>query len=116
VYTAPAAETTINPPVAVSKREETRMMRTKVFPRRVPEPVVEAEPVATTSFGLENYIQNEEQTESNLWTTMNPEEFINSSQEERDDHIAKIVAAVKARTMEMTDVPEMLQNDVKARV
>ena len=120
VYTPPAAETTLTPPVAVSKREETRMMRTKVFPRRAPEPVVEAEPVeeavATASFGLENYIQNEEQTVSNLWTTMNPEEFINSSQEARDEHISNIVAAVKARTMEMTDVPEMLQNDVKARV
>jgi hypothetical protein len=119
VHTPVAAEVTYNPPVAVSKREETRMMRTKVFPRRVPEPVTEAEPVeepVTTSFGLENYIQNEEQNESNLWTTMNPEEFINSSQEERDDHIANIVAAVKARTMEMSDVPELLQNDVKARV
>lgn len=121
VYTPVNAEVTYNPQVAVTKRKETRVTRTKVFPKRGLKPVIADtplvnNPVPTSTFGLDGYIQNEEQTESNLWTTMNPEEFINSSQKERDDHIANIVAAVKARTMEMSDVPELLQNDVKARV
>jgi hypothetical protein len=102
----------IKPPVPVIKREESNIRRTKVFPRR-----------ETT---LAEYIQNEEQQESNLWTAatsstnaITPEQYVVQSQQRRDDtedHVIYLAANVRAGRMHMNEVPAELVDRVKAKL
>ena len=74
------APTVLAPPVPVTVREESKFMRTKVFPR----------PSVTIPLP-EEYIQNEEQKESGLWssTTQTPitkEEYVAAAQQHNKDN------------------------------
>lgn len=74
------AQTVAAAPVPITVREESKVMRTKVFPR------------ASVTVPLpEDYVQNEEQQESNLWTstTQTPitkEEYVAAAQERNKDN------------------------------
>jgi hypothetical protein len=76
VYTP---EVIVKEPVVVLKRPESSIVRTKVFPRPQPTPVVDP---------VENYVQNEEQKESSLWTELKQEEptFV-----DEDNHVTAFV-------------------------
>jgi len=120
----------IAPPVPSSVRDEPRLVRYKVFPRKTPvQPVeeVQQEPeqpeetpvvIAETS---SSYIQNEEQQESNLWSstvtnTISPEEYLQASNEKLEEHMSNIVSGVKDGSIQMSDIPQILVSEVKARV
>jgi len=69
------------------------------------------------------FVQNEEQKESNLWsstvsTPITPEEYMKAIQAKMDiePKIAKFVNLVKNGRMELGSVPEEYREDVKARV
>ena len=75
---------------------------------------------------LETYVQNEEQTESNIWTkatgTITQEEYISKSLEKTpetdnaDDHVIYLAANIRAGRMHMNEVPADLVDRVKARL
>lgn len=110
----PAPE--IKPPTPI-KTTEGRMFKTKVFPRPNA-PVVEetpAEPVGET------YVQNEEQKESNLWSTatenvINSEDYIKMAQAKREEEIQNYAAKVRSKEIQMSEVPEEYQSLVKSMV
>jgi hypothetical protein len=77
------------------------MRRTKVFPVVRPAPVVEAV--------SESYVQNEEQAESNLWSsTVAPQTDL----EQIETHAADIMAG----KMNSEEIPEHLRDPVTALV
>jgi hypothetical protein len=71
-------------------------------------------------------VQNEEQTESNIWTkatgTITQEEYISKSLEKtpetdnEDDHVIYLAANIRAGRMHMNEVPAELVDRVKARL
>ena len=117
-FPVPVAQEPIVAPVPISTISQNRTVRTKVFPRpniTVPLP--------------ETYVQNEEQSESNLWssstTAITQEEYLNKSQEAQppaddklhlhrreQDQIIMIADAVQNGRMSIEDIPE----DIKAQV
>ena len=69
------------------------------------------------------FVQNEEQKESNLWSTttaesITPEEYMKTLMDkfEQEPKIAKLAAMVKSGRMDIDRVPEELRNDVKKRI
>jgi hypothetical protein len=69
------------------------------------------------------FVQNEEQKESNLWTTttaesITPEEYMKTLMDkfEQEPKIAKLAAMVKSGRMDIDRVPEELRDDVKKRM
>ena len=142
-------ETVESPPVPSSVRTEPHVAKYKVFPRPTktvqepeetaqepvevdeetqPEPVVSVEEPSvqeepTTSLNIpSSYIQNEEQQESNLWSsttttnTITPEEYLQASNEKLEEHMSNIVNGVKSGNIQMEDIPPILVSEVKARV
>lgn len=92
------------PPVPVIQREESKVVRSKVFARP---------PASETLF-----VQNEEQQESNLWTqtTVAPEQPAETEEHRRDVEVNKWAKAIKNREAKMTDVPPHIILEVRARV
>ena len=69
------------------------------------------------------FVQNEEQADSNLWTTttaesITPEEYMKTLMDkfEQEPKIAKLAAMVKSGRMDIDRVPEELRDDVKKRM
>jgi hypothetical protein len=83
--------------------------RTKIFPRKTKPPVPET------------YVQNEEQTESNLWssTTENSiikEDHITAVHIQKTEEIKTYIEKVKSNQMSIDDVPFEFQAIVKTRI
>jgi hypothetical protein len=83
--------------------------RTKVFPRKTTPPVPET------------YVQNEEQTESNLWssTTENSitkEDHTTAVHIQKTEEIKTYIEKVKSNQMAIDDVPFEFQAIVKTRI
>jgi len=83
--------------------------RTKVFPRRAPPPVPET------------YVQNEEQTESNLWTSttdtaITKEDYNKAVHIQKTEEIKTYIDMVKSNQMAIDDVPFEFQAIVKTRI
>ena len=65
----------------------------------------------------ENYIQNEEQQESNLWSaTISAEEYAKTAEENRQQTILNYAELVRSKQMSMTDVPEEYRASIKRQV
>ena len=94
------------PPVPIRDLPGTTIVRTKVFPRpKVPE----------------NYVQNEEQQESNLWSStkeqsISSDEYIKAVNARREAEIKSFAELVRSRQIQMQDVPEEYQQTVKSMV
>lgn len=139
------APTVEAPPAPITVREESRVVRTKIFPRPsitipLPEEHIQTneQAVETLQDGVTNsnpepvveeYIQNEEQKESNLWSTtvkaeeptvapLTPEEYMKILQEkfEREPRITKLAAMVKTGRMDINSVPEDLREEVQRKL
>jgi hypothetical protein len=83
--------------------------RTKVFPRRAPPPVPET------------YVQNEEQTKSNLWTSttdtaITKEDYNKAVQIQKTEEIKTYIDMVKSNQMSIDDVPFEFRAIVKTRI
>lgn len=96
------------PPVPSMVWVEKNPPLVKVFPR--PAPVIP-----------EGYIQNEEQQESNLWSStvenvLQPEDYKRIAMENREKQINELVIQVKTKRIGLEEVPEELQEVVRARV
>jgi len=110
----------ISAPQPINSREESRTVRTKVFPKKtsviIPLP--------------ETYVQNEEQTESNLWTnttssSITQQEYIVKAEEHKNsisitDLVERNVTfyeqGIKSGRYTLDDVPPDLRTMVKARL
>ena len=132
------APTVSAPPVPITVREESKVVRTKIFPRPsitipLPEEYVQPEEqkenndTVETTPPPEEYIQNEEQKESNLWSTtvkaedivpLTPEEYMKILQEkfEREPRVAKLAIMVKTGRMDIGSVPEELREEVQRKM
>ena len=65
----------------------------------------------------ENYVQNEEQQESNLWSaTISAEEYAKIAEENRQQTILNYAELVRSKQMSMTDVPEEYRAIIKRQV
>jgi hypothetical protein len=65
----------------------------------------------------ENYVQNEEQQESNLWSaTISAEEYARVAKEKRQETILNYAELVRSKQMSMTDVPTEFQSIVRRQV
>jgi len=65
----------------------------------------------------ENYVQNEEQQESNLWSaTISAEEYAKVAEEKRQETILNYAELVRSKQMSMTDVPTEFQSIVRRQV
>ena len=66
------------------------------------------------------FVQNEEQTESNLWTTtvesITQDDYEKTAQEKLEQRISALATLVREGRMDMSEVPENLISAVKARV
>jgi len=98
------------PPTPLKDLTIKREVRTKVFPRRTPPP----EPQDT-------YVQNEEQQQSNLWTTattgqITSDEYSKIAQARREQEIVNYAELVRTKRIQMEDIPEEYQNRVKSMV
>jgi hypothetical protein len=80
---------------------------------RVEEPV---EPPVSELNLPEGYIQNEEQNESNRWSTIDHSEYYQASQAKIDEHVDELVELVRNKKMTMAEVPEPLQHIIRSRV
>lgn len=121
-------EVVAKPPVPILQREESKFVRTKVFPRAQSErmlPEFQAAESAQDSSVEDDkmYIQNEEQSESNLWsstsTTYNAiseNEYKRIAREKFEQRVQEHVDLVKSARMSMSDVPEDILSLVKSRV
>jgi len=83
--------------------------RTKIFPRRTPPTIPE------------NYVQNEEQTESNLWTSttenaISKEDYAKAVHIQKTEEIKTYIEMVKSNQMSIDDVPFEFQAIVKTRI
>jgi hypothetical protein len=83
--------------------------RTKIFPRRSPPPV------------SETYVQNEEQTESNLWTSttdtaITKEDYNKAVHIQKTEEIKTYIDMVKSNQMSIDDVPFEFRAIVKTRI
>jgi hypothetical protein len=102
-------ETVPAPPEPIQVREESRVMRTKVFPR----------PSVTVPLP-ETYVQNEEQTESNLWTNsttqISQDEYIAATRAKAgfNDRVIHMIVNVRDGNIKLEDVPEDIREAVQA--
>jgi hypothetical protein len=104
-----APETVAAPPVPIKVREESRVIRTKVFPRpSITVPLPEA------------YVQNEEQTESNLWSSstnqISQDEYIEATRAKAgfNDRVIHMIVNVRDGNIKLEDVPEDIREAVRA--
>jgi hypothetical protein len=103
------AEIVPTTPEPITVREESRIMRTKVFPR----------PSITVPLP-ETYVQNEEQSESNLWTSatnqISQEEYIAATRAKAgfDDRVMHMIVNVRDGNVKIEDVPADIRESVKA--
>ena len=86
----------------------TIVSRTKIFPRRAPSVP-------------ETYVQNEEQTESNLWTSttensISKEDYAKAVHIQKTEEIKTYIEMVKSNQMSIDDVPFEFQAIVKTRI
>ena len=107
VYPEPSPTIFVQPPTPITVREESTVIRTKIFPRAAP-------------IMPEGYVQNEEQTTSNLWTnttssSISHEAYMHASQEKLEEQIVDILAQLKDGRMLLSDVPPVLLAEIKAR-
>jgi energy-converting hydrogenase Eha subunit A len=119
---APVVQEPIVAPVPISTISQSRAVRTKVFPR----------PSITVPLP-ETYVQNEEQAESNLWssstTAITQEEYLNKAQEAQapaddklhlhrreQDQIIMIADAVQNGRMSIEDIPADIKDQVLAKL
>jgi hypothetical protein len=80
-----------------------------------PASVVDDQTLTVTDTPL--FIQNEEQAESNLWSSSIPhEEYYQISQAKLEAHANEVADLVRKGQMKMSEVPEPLQPIVKAKV
>ena len=69
-----------------------------------------------------SYIQNEEQSKSNLWsnTTTNnnitQEEYLQASNEKLEEHMSNFVKDIKSGNMQITEIPSILVQSIKSRI
>jgi hypothetical protein len=94
-----SVEFNIAPPQPIVATEESRVVKTKVFPP--PEPKVS-----------DSYVQNEEQQESNIWSST----VENTPTLDNEDHVIYLAANIRAGRMHMNEVPTELVERVKARL
>jgi energy-converting hydrogenase Eha subunit A len=94
----PQPATVTKPPQPILSTEESRVVKMKVFP-----PPTKPE----------GYVQNEEQTESNIWSTTTTE---STPLPDDEDHVIYLAANIRAGRMHMNEVPAELVNRVKARL
>lgn len=102
-------ETVSAPPEPIKVREESRVVRTKVFPR------------ASVTVPLpETYVQNEEQSESNLWTNsttqISQDEYIAATRAKAgfNDRVIHMIVNVRDGNVKLEDVPEDIRDAVQA--
>jgi hypothetical protein len=65
------------------------------------------------------YIQNEEQAESNVWSTVNSisqHDYINESQIRLENHISEIVELIQAGELTIEEVPQYIQKEVREKL
>jgi hypothetical protein len=96
-----AVEFDITAPKPIISTEESRIVRTKVFPRpsiTIPAP--------------DTYVQNEEQNESNIWSST----IDGTPASDNEDHVKYLAANIRAGRMNMNEVPAELVERVKARL
>jgi hypothetical protein len=114
VETTVVTEETVKPIVmpsdtAIKLGGSAIVSRTKIFPRK------------TTPSVSETYVQNEEQTESNLWssTTENSitkEDYTTAVHIQKTEEIKTYIEKVKSNQMAIDDVPFEFQAIVKTRI
>jgi energy-converting hydrogenase Eha subunit A len=110
----------IIPPVPVEVRQDQQGRITKVFTRpSVPVAQIEETPLAEPILAVDedpqepsSYVQNEEQKESNLWTTATNDAPVLQD----EDHVIYLAANIRAGRMHMNEVPLELAERVKARL
>jgi hypothetical protein len=102
-------ETVPATPEPIKVREESRVVRTKVFPR------------ASVTVPLpETYVQNEEQSESNLWTNsttqISQDEYIAATRAKAgfNDRVIHMIVNVRDGNIKLEDVPEDIRAAVQA--
>lgn len=65
------------------------------------------------------YVQNEEQAESNVWSTVNSisqHDYINESQIRLENHISEIVELIQAGELTIEEVPQYIQKEVREKL
>jgi hypothetical protein len=95
-----------------------------VFPQDqyiVPETTDSPQEIVRNLNIVDSYIQNEEQTQSNRWTsarenTISPEEYTNAIRKKREQQITRYAQLVRSNQMQISDVPEEFVSSVKAKV
>jgi hypothetical protein len=95
------AEPAIVAPKPISSTEESRVIKTKVFPR----PSITIPPPDT-------YVQNEEQHESNIWSSTTD----SRPPLDNEDHVKYLAANIRAGRMHLNEVPTDLLEQVKSRL
>jgi hypothetical protein len=95
-----------------------------VFPQDqyiVPETTDSPQEIVRNLNIVDSYIQNEEQRQSNRWTsarenTISPEEYTNAIRKKREQQINRYAQLVRSNQMQISDVPEEFVSSVKAMV
>jgi hypothetical protein len=65
------------------------------------------------------YIQNEEQAQSNVWSTVNnisQNDYLQESQIRLENHINEIVDLIRSGQLKIDEVPQYIQKEVKAKL
>ena len=109
LFDEPIAPVVVPSETAIKLGGSSIVSRTKIFPRKVATPVPET------------YVQNEEQTESNLWssTTENSitkEDYTTAVHIQKTEEIKTYIEKVKSDQMTIDDVPFEFQAIVKTRI
>jgi hypothetical protein len=148
---APEPETVDAPPVPTKIKRENAFVRTKVFSRPIitnataveetpitveETPVVQNNTVVRPTLGIDslyteptvpatpvvdNYVQNEEQTQSNLWSsttssTISQNEYVKTSQERFDDTVAELVEQVRSAQIRLDEVDPIYRDEVSSKL
>ena len=79
-------------------------------------PIIE-DPVAEPT----EYVQNEEQQESNRWSSarvklITQEEYVDHSKQKREENISAVIEKIKSGTLRLDDVHPGLHKEIKARL
>jgi len=109
LFDEPIAPVVVPSETAIKLGGSSIVSRTKIFPRKTTPPVPET------------YVQNEEQTESNLWssTTENSitkEDYTTAIHIQKTEEIKTYIEKVKSDQMTIDDVPFEFQAIVKTRI
>jgi len=79
------------------------------------------EPTVPTTPVVDNYVQNEEQTQSNLWSsttssTISQHEYVKTSQERFDDTVAELVEQVRSAQIRLDEVDPIYRDEVSSKL